>query len=68
MESLVRDHQDLDEATVTKAKDYLNIGRQVKAQDVEEAADGAPKLRKGVAKDRRRYDRGWADASRTEKS
>ncbi|MDJ0719860.1 MAG: transposase [Prochloraceae cyanobacterium] len=53
VESLVREHQDLDEATVTEVKDYLNIGRQIQAQDVEEAADGSPKLRKGVAKDRR---------------
>ena len=53
VESLVEEHQDLDEATVTEAKDYLNIGKQVKAQDVEEAGDGSPKLRKSVAKDRR---------------
>ncbi len=53
VESLVREQQELDEATVTEVKDHLNIGRQVQAQDVESAADGSPKLRKGVAKDRR---------------
>ncbi len=53
VESLVREQQALDEATVTEVKDHLNIGRQIQAQDVEEAADGSPKLRKGVAKDRR---------------
>lgn len=44
---------DLDEATSTEVKDYLNVGRKVQAQDVEEAEDGSPKLRQGVAKDRR---------------
>ena len=53
MESLVREQQELDQATVTEVKEHLHIGRQVQAQDVEEAADGSPKLRKGVAKDRR---------------
>ena len=53
VESLVSEQQELEQATVTEVKDHLNIGRQVQAQDVEEAADGSPKLRKGVAKDRR---------------
>lgn len=33
--------------------DTLAVGRSVQSQDVEVAADGSPKLRKGVAKDRR---------------
>lgn len=44
-------HLDADTASVVQ--DYLDTGRQVQAQDVEEACDGSPKLRQGVAKDRR---------------
>jgi len=44
---------DLDETTSTKFQETLDVGRQVQIQDVEEAADGSPKLRRGVAKDRR---------------
>ncbi len=53
VESWLGEEQELDEATVTEVKEHLNIGRQVQAQDVEKAADGSPKLRKGVAQDRR---------------
>ncbi len=49
VESSLGEQQELDEATVTEVKEHLNIGRQVQAQDVEKAADGSPKLRKGVA-------------------
>ncbi len=49
VESLVTEQQELDEATVTEVKEHLHIGRQVQAQDVEETADGSPRLRKGVA-------------------
>jgi IS5 family transposase len=38
---------------MTQVKKSLADGRQVEAQDVEVADDGSPKLRKGVAKNRR---------------
>jgi hypothetical protein len=53
VEALLPKLCDLDEATASTVQDYLNAGRQVQAQDVEEACDGSPKLRQGVAKDRR---------------
>ncbi len=39
--------------TITQAKNHIQDARMIEAQDVEEASDGSPKLRKGVAKDRR---------------
>lgn len=53
VEALVAKLPDLDKTTASQIKDYLNVGRQVQAQDIEEASDGSPKLRQGVAKDRR---------------
>lgn len=53
VESWVQQLPDLNNTTATKVQDTLAVGRQVQAQDVEEAADGSPKLRKGVAKNRR---------------
>jgi hypothetical protein len=53
VEGLVAKLPELDKTTASQIKDYLNVGRQVQAQDIEEASDGSPKLRQGVAKDRR---------------
>ena len=52
-ESWVQQLSDLDEATSSQVQDTLAVGREVQAQDVEVTADGSPKLRQGVAKDRR---------------
>lgn len=53
VEALLPTFTDLAQASISQVKDYLDVGRQVQAQDVEEAEDGSPKLRQGVAKDRR---------------
>lgn len=53
VESWVQQQPNLDEKTMTQVKKSLADGRQVEAQDVEVADDGSPKLRKGVAKNRR---------------
>jgi hypothetical protein len=53
VESWLQENSHLDAATSTQAQETLAIGRQVQAQDVEEASDGSPKLRRGVAKNRR---------------
>ncbi|WP_235116165.1 hypothetical protein [Desmonostoc muscorum] len=39
--------------TNTQVNKSIEDARQIKQQDVEEAVDGSPKLRKGVVKDRR---------------
>lgn len=44
---------DLDQTTASAVQDTLAVGREVQTQDVEVTADGSPKLRQGVAKDRR---------------
>jgi hypothetical protein len=53
VESWVRQKTDLDDKTTTQVNKSLLDARQIETQDVEEALDGSPKLRKGVAKDRR---------------
>lgn len=53
VESWVETSASIDEKTTTKVKDSLDDGRVIEAQDVELEEDGSPKLRKGVAKDRR---------------
>ncbi len=53
VESWLNKQTSLDRATVEAAKEHLETGRQIEAQDVEWEADGFPKLKKGVAKDRR---------------
>ncbi len=53
VESWFQQQPNLDEKTTTQVKKSLADGRQVEAQDVEVADDGSPKLRKGVAKNRR---------------
>ena len=53
VEALLPKLTHLDADTASVVQDYLDTGRQVQAQDVEEACDGSPKLRQGVAKDRR---------------
>ena len=53
VESWLQENSHLDAATCTQAQESLAVGRQVQAQDVEEASDGSPKLRRGVAKNRR---------------
>ncbi len=53
VEFWVQQQQSLDSHTANQVNQSLIDGRQVQAQDVEVAGDGSPKLRKGVAKDRR---------------
>lgn len=53
VEFWVQQQQSLDSHTTNQVNQSLIDGRQVQAQDVEVAGDGSPKLRKGVAKDRR---------------
>jgi Transposase DDE domain/Transposase domain (DUF772) len=53
VESWVKQKTDLDEKTSTQVNKSIEDARQIESQDVEEKSDGSPKLRKGVAKDRR---------------
>jgi hypothetical protein len=53
VESWVKQKTDLDDKTTTQVKKSVEDARQIEEQDVSEASDGSPKLRKGVAKDRR---------------
>jgi hypothetical protein len=53
VESWVEQKTNLDDKTTNQVNKNLFDARQIKSQDVEEASDGSPKLRKGVAKDRR---------------
>jgi len=53
VESWVEQKNDLETQTTTQVNKSLKDARQIEAQDVEAASDGSPKLRKGVAKDRR---------------
>ncbi|MDZ7968797.1 MAG: hypothetical protein RM368_28260 [Nostoc sp. DedSLP03] len=53
VESWVEQKTDLDLRTTLQVNKSLKDARQIEAQDVEEASDGSPKLRKAVAKDRR---------------
>ena len=53
VESWVEQKTDLDNKTTNQVNKSLEDARQIEAQDVEEASDGSPKLRKGVAKNRR---------------
>ena len=53
VEFWVQQQPNLDKQTTTQVQESLANGRQVQAQDVEVADEGFPKLRKGVAPDRR---------------
>lgn len=53
VESWVEQQTNLDEKIITKVNKSLAAARQIEAQDVEEVSDESPKLRKGVAKNRR---------------
>jgi hypothetical protein len=53
VESWAEQQTSLDAKTTSEVNQSLASARQVEVQDVEEASDGSPKLRKGVAKDRR---------------
>ena len=53
VESWMNKQTSLDRARAEAVKEHLETGRQIEAQDVEWEADGSPKLKKGVAKDRR---------------
>ena len=53
VESWVKEQTDLNETAVTQAKQSFEDGRIIVAQDIEEEPDGSPKLRKGVAPNRR---------------
>jgi hypothetical protein len=53
VESWVKQKTDLSDKTATEVNKSIDDARQIELQDVEEAPDGSPKLRKGVAKNRR---------------
>ena len=53
VESWMEKQTSLEGATAEAVKDHLEVGRQIEAQDIESGADGFPKLKQGVAKDRR---------------
>jgi hypothetical protein len=53
VESWVQQLPDLDDTSASEVQDSIAVGREVQSQDVEVTADGSPKLRQGVAKDRR---------------
>lgn len=53
VEFWVQQQQDLDANTYRQVNETLAVGRQIQSQDVEEATDGSPKLKEGVARNRR---------------
>lgn len=53
VESWIKQKTDLNGKTTSQINKSIEDARQIQAQDVEEGADGSPKLRKGVPKDRR---------------
>jgi IS5 family transposase len=53
VESRMEKQTSFDSPTAKSIKDHLQVGRQIEAQDVEKGADGSPKLKRGVAKNRR---------------
>lgn len=53
IESWVEQKSELDEKTITQVNQSLEDARKIEAQDIEEESDGSPKLRKGVALNRR---------------
>jgi Transposase DDE domain/Transposase domain (DUF772) len=53
VESLVNQKTDLSDLTTSLVNKNLATARQIETQDVEEESDPSPKLRNGVAKDRR---------------
>jgi Transposase domain (DUF772) len=53
VESWVKEQTDLKETTLTQAQQGIESARIIEAQDIEEEVDGSPKLRKGVAPNRR---------------
>ncbi|NEO66094.1 MAG: transposase [Moorea sp. SIO4G2] len=53
VESWVEQEASLDEQTLKDVNQHLGVARTVEAQDVEVIDNGDPKLRKGVAKNRR---------------
>lgn len=53
VESWVQQKTDLEDKTVVEVNKSIEDARQIELQDVEEAPDGSPKLRKGVSKNRR---------------
>ena len=53
VEGLVEQNLNFSETIASLVNSNLAVARQIESQDVEEASDGFPKLRQGVAKDRR---------------
>lgn len=53
VESWAEQQTDLDKKTTSQVNESLASARQIEAIVVEQESDGSPKLRKGVAKDRR---------------
>jgi len=53
VESWVKQKTDLEAQTTAEVNKSIQDARQIELQDVEAAPDGSPKLRKGVAKNRR---------------
>lgn len=53
VEGLVEKNLNSSETIASVVNSNLAVAQQIESQDVEEASDGFPKLRQGVAKDRR---------------
>jgi len=53
VESWVKEQTDVGKKAVTQAKQSIEDARIIEAQDIEEESNGSPKLRKGVAPNRR---------------
>lgn len=53
VEFWVEQQTELDQKTTTQVNQSLEDARQIEAQDIEKESDGSPKLRKGVAPNRR---------------
>lgn len=53
VEGWVEQNLNFSETIASQVNSNLAVARQIESQDVEEASDGFPKLRQGVAKDRR---------------
>lgn len=51
--SWVKEQTEVSEQALTQAKQSVEDARAIEAQDIEEESDGTPKLRKGVAANRR---------------
>ncbi len=53
VEFKLQETPELKSETVEEVNENISIAREIQKQDVEETVEGSPKLKKGVAKDRR---------------